>query len=159
MNIFILSRPSPGPARPAHTRPRPGPSLMCFNFCQPRPGPGPQYVGPGPARPGLQNYVEAWPTAGPGLDPKPGPRRALMRTHTRTPTHMYTHTSLHAHTQAHAHRHIHAHKHMHDTLRYMCVGGCMCMPSPKPYVSMLVCLQASTVSVLQAGRIQSVTQT
>ena len=75
MNIFIMSRPSPGPARPgparpgqarpAHTRPRPGPSPMCLNCFQPRPGPGPQYVGPGPARPG------------PGLDPKPGPRRAL----------------------------------------------------------------------------------
>ena len=83
MNIFIMSRPSPGPARPAHTRPRPGPSPMCLNCFQPRPGPGPQYVGPGPARPGPQNYVEARPgptrglRAGPGLDQKPGPRRAL----------------------------------------------------------------------------------
>ena len=44
MNIFIMSRQSPGPARPAHTRPRPGPSPMCL----------------------------------PGLDQKPGPRRALI---------------------------------------------------------------------------------
>ena len=51
MNIVIMSRQSPGPARPAHTRPRPGPSPMCLNCFQPRPGPGPQYVGPGPARP------------------------------------------------------------------------------------------------------------
>ena len=39
MNIFIMSRQSPGPARPAHTRPRPGPSPMCLNCFQPRPGP------------------------------------------------------------------------------------------------------------------------
>ena len=51
MNIFMMSRPSPGPAWPAHTRPRPGPSPMCLNCFQPRPGPGPQYVGPGLARP------------------------------------------------------------------------------------------------------------
>ena len=82
MNIFIMS--SPGPARPAHTRPRPGPSPMGLNCFQPRPGPGPQYVGPGPARPGPRDYVEARPgparglRAGPGLDQKPGPRRALV---------------------------------------------------------------------------------
>ena len=90
-----MSRHSPGPARPAHTRPRPGPSPMCLNCFQPRPGPGPQYVGPGPARPGParpgpRDYVEARPgparglRAGPGLDQKPGPRRALMTTNDGT---------------------------------------------------------------------------
>ena len=59
INIFIMSRPSPGPARPTHTRPRPVPSPMCLNCFQPRPGPGPQYIGPGPARLGPRNYVEA----------------------------------------------------------------------------------------------------
>ena len=88
MNIFIMSRPSPGPARPAHTRPRPGPSPMCLNCFQPRPGPGPQYVGPGPARPAeLCRGPRAAGRAGPGSDPKPGPRRALIYiqcTHTLT---------------------------------------------------------------------------
>ena len=84
MNSFIMSRPSPGPARPAHTRPRPGPSPLCLNCFQPSPGPGPQYVGPGPARPAKLCRGPARPgparglRAGPGLDPKPGPRRALV---------------------------------------------------------------------------------
>ena len=51
--IFLLG---PGPAQPAHTRPRPDPSLMCLIFFQPRPGPenGPQ-TGLGP---------NAWPFQG-----------------------------------------------------------------------------------------------
>ena len=36
-----MSRPSPIPARPTHTSPRPGPSLMCLNLFKPRPGLGP----------------------------------------------------------------------------------------------------------------------
>ena len=46
-----MSRPSPSTARPAHPRTKPGPSPMCLHFVQLRPGLGPQYVGPGPARP------------------------------------------------------------------------------------------------------------
>ena len=122
MNIFIMSRPSPGPARPGPLthRPRPGPSPMCLNCFQPRPGPGPQYVGPGPARPGPRNYEEARPgparpgptrglRAGPGLDPKPGPRRALIHTFTHvtnvlgvfTKAHECILTEIHAHTVMH----------------------------------------------------------
>ena len=77
----------PGPARPAHTRPRPGPCPMCLNCFQPRSGPGPQYVGPGPARPAKLCRGPARPgpaRAGPGLDPKPGPRRALVSIHLYT---------------------------------------------------------------------------
>ena len=78
MNIFIMSRPSPGPARPAHTRPRPGPSPMCLNCFQARPGPGQQYVGPGPARPAKLCRGPARPgPARPG-PARPGPRRALV---------------------------------------------------------------------------------
>ena len=77
MNIFIMSRPSPSPAQPAHTRPRPGPSPMCLIFFQPRPGSGPQYVGLGPARPTQLCRGPARPAArGPGRAWTQSPARA-----------------------------------------------------------------------------------
>ena len=95
MNIFIMSRQSPGPARPgparshwvtAHTRPRPGPSPMCLNCFQPRPGPGPQYVGPGPARPArlCRGPARSGPRAAgrAGLGPKARPAQGTSTPYT-----------------------------------------------------------------------------
>ncbi|KAI0227776.1 hypothetical protein LSAT2_021736 [Lamellibrachia satsuma] len=65
-------RPGPGPNQTVNVWPRPGPARK-FQ-AQARPIPAGQRWRPGPARPGPARGLRA----GPGLGPKPGPRRALI---------------------------------------------------------------------------------